>query len=209
MSGHAKGDDALLTSTTAMDFRHLPPDKSGAAALTTRKVEQRGARRGAGKSAGILLWKRDGDALIVLLVHPGGPFWKNKDVGAWSIPKGEYADDEDPLDAAKREFAEELGELPRGEITPLGEIRQKAGKVVTGFALEGDFDTANFKCNSFEIEWPPRSGKRASFPEIDRAEWVLADDARAKINPAQAELIERLEKGFATSSRAKSRRGRY
>ena len=159
-------------------------------------------------SAGILLWKRERDSLLVLLVHPGGPFWKNKDAGAWSIPKGEYDDDEEPLAAAKREFAEELGPLPAGEVTPLGEIRQKAGKAVTAFALEGDFDCAKFKCNSFEIEWPPRSGKRASFPEIDQAQWFSLDEARRRINPAQAELIDRLEATLAASSPAKSRPAR-
>ena len=157
------------------------------------------------KSAGILLWKRERDGVRVLLVHPGGPFWKNKDAGAWSIPKGEYGDDEEPLAAAKREFAEELGALPGGEVTALGDVRQKAGKVVTAFALAGDFDCASFKCNSFEMEWPPKSGKRASFPEIDRAEWFALDEARSRINPAQAELIDRLEAALATSSPEKSR----
>jgi predicted NUDIX family NTP pyrophosphohydrolase len=147
--------------------------------------------------------------VLVLLVHPGGPFWKSKDAGAWSIPKGEYDDDEAPLAAAKREFAEELGLLPAGEVTPLGEIRQKAGKVVTAFALEGEFDCANFTCNSFELEWPPNSGKRASFPEIDQAQWFSLDEARHRINPAQAELIDRLEAALATSSPAKSRPARY
>ena len=132
------------------------------------------------KSAGILLWKREQDSISVLLVHPGGPFWKNKDAGAWSIPKGEYDDAEEPLAAAKREFAEELGALPAGEVTPLGEIRQKAGKAVTAFALEGEFDCATFQCNSFEIEWPPNSGKRASFPEIDQAQWFSRDEARRR-----------------------------
>ena len=160
------------------------------------------------KSAGILVWQRERDCVRVLLVHPGGPFWKNKDAGAWSISKGEYGDDEEPLAAAKREFAEELGPLPAGEATPLGEIRQKAGKVVTAFALEGEFDCANFKCNSFEIEWPPNSGKRASFPEIDQAQWFSLDEARRRINPAQAELIDRLEASLATSSRARSRPAR-
>ena len=155
------------------------------------------------KSAGILLWKREHDAVLVLLVHPGGPFWKNKDAGAWSIPKGEYDDAEEPLAAAKREFAEELGSLPGGEVRPLGEVRQKAGKVVTAFGLEGDFDCATFQCNSFEIEWPPKSGKRASFPEIDQAQWFSLDEARRRINPAQAELIDRLEIALAASSPAK------
>ena len=145
------------------------------------------------KSAGILLWKRERGALCVLLVHPGGPFWKNKDAGAWSIPKGEYDEGEEALAAAQREFAEELGELPRGTIKLLGEIRQKTGKVVTGFAVEGDFDCATIRSNTFEIEWPPRSGKRASFREVDRAQWFSPEEARQKINPAQRELIDRLE----------------
>src|SRR5688500_10739527 len=157
------------------------------------------------KSAGILLWKREQHSMLVLLAHPGGPFWKNKDAGAWSIPKGEYDDAEEPLAAAKREFAEELGALPAGEATPLGEIRQKAGKVVTAFALEGEFDCATFQCNSFEIEWPPNSGKRASFPEIDQAQWFSLDEARRRINPAQAELIDRLETALAASSPGKFR----
>ncbi len=156
------------------------------------------------KSAGILLWKRERDSVLVLLVHPGGPFWKNKDAGAWSIPKGEYDFDEEPLAAAKREFAEELGLLPAGDVTPLGEIRQKAGKVVTAFALEGNFDCDNFECNSFEMEWPPKSGRRASFPEVDQAQWFALNEARHKINPAQAELIDRLEAALRTSSGAKS-----
>ena len=144
------------------------------------------------KSAGLLLYKRERGALRVLLVHPGGPFWKNKDAGAWSIPKGEY-DHEDPFVAAQREFAEELGDVPKGAVIPLGEVRQQAGKLVTAFALEADFDVSNFKSNTFEIEWPPRSGKQASFPEIDRAQWFSLDEAREKINPAQRELLERLE----------------
>jgi predicted NUDIX family NTP pyrophosphohydrolase len=160
------------------------------------------------KSAGILLWKRKHNSLLVLLVHPGGPFWKNRDAGAWSIPKGEYDDDEEALAAARREFAEELGPLPEGEVTPLGDIRQKAGKVVTAFALEADFDCDSFECNSFEMEWPPKSGKRASFPEIDQAQGFERDEARRRIIPAQAELIERLEAELATSSPAKSRPAR-
>jgi predicted NUDIX family NTP pyrophosphohydrolase len=143
-------------------------------------------------SAGILLWKREHGTLRVLLVHPGGPFWKNKDLGAWSIPKGEYAAGDDPLAAAKREFAEELGRLPDGLLTPLGAITQKGGKAVLGFALEGDFDPATLQCNRFEMEWPPKSGKRVSFPEVDRACWLLPEEARAKINPAQAEFLDRL-----------------
>jgi len=143
------------------------------------------------RSAGILMWKRDGD-LRVLLVHPGGPFWAKKDAGAWSIPKGEYEEGEDPLAVARREFAEELGAKPKGEVTPLGEIRQKGGKRVTAFALEGDFEVSAMSSNTFDMEWPPRSGKKATFPEVDRTQWFSLGEAKEKINPAQAELIDRL-----------------
>ena len=143
-------------------------------------------------SAGILLWKPDGAGVMVLLVHPGGPFWKNKDAGAWSIPKGEYVEGEEALGAAKREFGEELGPLPSGEIVPLGDIKQRGGKLVTGFALQADFDCSTFKCNKFEMEWPPRSGRRQSFPEVDQAQWFSLEDARQKINPAQADFLDRL-----------------
>jgi predicted NUDIX family NTP pyrophosphohydrolase len=141
------------------------------------------------RSAGILLFKRD--PLRVLLVHPGGPYWTKKDAGAWSIPKGEYTT-EDPLACARREFAEELGVEPEGEAVALGDIRQKAGKVVTAFALQGDLDVGAVRSNTFTMEWPPRSGKTATFPEVDRAAWFSPDEARGKINPAQAELIDRL-----------------
>jgi len=142
-------------------------------------------------SSGILLWKRD-KTLRVLLVHPGGPFWAKKDAGAWSIPKGECEGGEDVLAVAKREFAEELGRKPRGQCVPLGAVRQKGGKTVTAFALEGDFDVGKLKSNRFAIEWPPRSGKTRAFPEVDRAQWFTVRMARQKINPAQAELIDRL-----------------
>ena len=147
------------------------------------------------RSAGILLWKRD-KVLRVLLVHPGGPFWAKKDAGAWSIPKGEFRGSEDALTVAKREFAEELGRKPRGRCVPLGEIRQKAGKLVTAFALEGEFAVAKLKSNPFAMEWPPRSGKTRTFPEVDRAQWFTVRQARQKINPAQAELIDRLIHGL-------------
>jgi predicted NUDIX family NTP pyrophosphohydrolase len=143
------------------------------------------------RSAGILMWKR-APALRVLLVHPGGPFWAKKDLGAWSIPKGEYEEGEDALAAARREFAEELGVEPKGEVMPLGEIKQKSGKWVAGFALQGDLDADVLVSNTFALEWPPRSGKTAAFPEVDRAQWFTLEEARAKINPAQRELIERL-----------------
>jgi predicted NUDIX family NTP pyrophosphohydrolase len=143
-------------------------------------------------SAGILLWKRDGRGVQVLLVHPGGPFWANKNLGAWSIPKGEYDEGADKLAAARREFAEELGTPVEGPATPLGDIKQKAGKIVTAFAVEGDFDIGALRSNTFEIEWPPKSAKRQSFPEVDRAGWFAMDEAREKINPAQAEFLDRL-----------------
>jgi predicted NUDIX family NTP pyrophosphohydrolase len=128
----------------------------------------------------------------VLLVHPGGPFWARKDAGAWSIPKGEYADDEDPLACARREFEEELGAVAPAELTPLGEVRQKSGKRVTAWAAEGDLDAAAIRSNTFTMEWPPRSGREQEFPEIDRAEWFPLDEARERINPAQAAFLDRL-----------------
>ena len=138
---------------------------------------------------------KDGQ-LRVLLVHPGGPFWARKDAGAWTIPKGEYGADEEPLAAARREFFEELGcnlgNEPLAAFAPLGEVKQKAGKLVAAFALEGDLDAAAIRSNTFDIEWPPKSGKRKSFPEVDRAAWFSLEDAREKINPAQMELLERL-----------------
>jgi predicted NUDIX family NTP pyrophosphohydrolase len=144
------------------------------------------------RSAGILLYKRDGGSLRVLLAHPGGPFWRNKDAGAWSIPKGEIGDDEEPLAAALREFAEETGVTLDGDFTPLGEIKQKGGKMVIAFAQERDLDPSTIASDTFTIEWPPRSGRQQTFPEIDRAEWFGLDAAREKINAGQAELIDRL-----------------
>jgi len=146
------------------------------------------------RSAGILLHRRgDGGEREVLLVHPGGPFWAKKDAGAWSIPKGEHGDDEQALDAARREFEEELGvALPAGELVPLGEVRQKGGKLVTAWAVEADLDVERIVSNSFELEWPPRSGKRASFPEVDRADWFPLPRAREKLLPAQLPLLDRI-----------------
>ena len=144
------------------------------------------------RSAGILLY-RGSDALEVLLVHPGGPFWARKDAGAWSIPKGEYEDGEDPRACALREFEEETGTaLPPGELIDLGEIRQKGGKVVTAWAAAGDLDAAAVRSNTFAMEWPPRSGRQTEFPEIDRAGWFGVDDAREKLNAAQTEFLDRL-----------------
>jgi predicted NUDIX family NTP pyrophosphohydrolase len=144
------------------------------------------------QSAGILMYRRDGNGLSVLLVHPGGPFWAKKDLGAWSIPKGEYAAGEDPLVVAVREFEEETGTRLAGEFRPLGEVRQAGGKRVLAWALEGDLDPAKIRSNSFELEWPPRSGRKRSFAEIDRAEWFAPDAAREKILASQREFIDRL-----------------
>ena len=148
----------------------------------------------AAQSTGILLYKRGRDgALQVLLVHPGGPFWRNKDAGAWSIAKGERDDGEDAEATARREFIEELGSIPSGVLVPLGRIRQQGGKLVDAFALEGDFDVERISSNSFEMEWPPRSGRRQSFPEVDRAAWFSLEEARQKINARQRPFIDRLE----------------
>jgi predicted NUDIX family NTP pyrophosphohydrolase len=147
----------------------------------------------AARSAGILLYRRRDGRLEVLLVHPGGPLWSRRDEGAWSIPKGEYEPSEDPLRAARREFREELGtEAPDGSAEDLGEVRQKSGKRVRAFALEGDLDTEQITSNVSEVEWPPRSGKRILIPEVDRAEWFGLKEAGKKINPAQVALLERL-----------------
>ena len=144
------------------------------------------------ESAGILLHRRREGVLEVMLVHPGGPLWRNKDSGAWTIPKGERPAGEDSETTARREFAEELGPLPEGQLRPLGRVRQRAGKWVEAFALEADFDPERLASNSFEIEWPPRSGKRRCFPEIDRAAWFTLDEARRRINPAQAPFLDAL-----------------
>jgi predicted NUDIX family NTP pyrophosphohydrolase len=144
-------------------------------------------------SAGIILYRQAAGALQVLLVHPGGPFWKNKDEGAWSIPKGEVGDDEEPLKAALREFQEELGSPPPpGPFTALTPIKQKGGKLVMAWGCVGDLDTTTLVSGTFEMEWPPRSGKRASFPEVDRAEWFELERARLKINAGQLPLIDEL-----------------
>ncbi|MFY0533239.1 NUDIX domain-containing protein [Nannocystis pusilla] len=144
------------------------------------------------QSAGILLFRGHGPDLEVLLVHPGGPLWARKDAGAWTIPKGEFGPDEDPLTAARREFAEETGVALAGPFHALSPIRQRAGKVVHAWACRGDCDPAALRSNTFEIEWPPRSGKRQSFPEVDRAEFFSLAAARPKINPAQVDLLDEL-----------------
>jgi predicted NUDIX family NTP pyrophosphohydrolase len=145
-------------------------------------------------SAGIVLHRRRAGGLEVLLVHPGGPAWARRDLGAWSIPKGEYEPEEDPLHAARREFQEELGApAPSGSAIDLGEIRQRSGKRVRAWALEGDLDPSTVTSNTFLFEWPPRSGKRIEIPEVDRAEWFDLGAARAKINGGQVPLLDRLE----------------
>lgn len=144
------------------------------------------------KSAGILLYRGSTNGLQVLLVHPGGPFWQKRDLGAWSIAKGEYDDGESPEAAARREFAEETGWKIDGELHPLGELRQRGGKVIAAFAVEGDFDTATLRSNMFEMEWPPRSGRMRSFPEIDRGEWFDLTQAREKLLVGQLPFLDRL-----------------
>ncbi|HEX6455041.1 MAG TPA: NUDIX domain-containing protein [Solirubrobacterales bacterium] len=147
------------------------------------------------RSAGILLFRRDGAEPQFLLVHPGGPFWAKKDAGAWSIPKGQIECEEEPRACAIRELEEELGpapELDPEQLIELGAIKQRAGKVVEAWAAEGEFDPANLASNTFTMEWPPRSGREQEFPEVDRAEWFDLAAAREKILPAQAELLDRL-----------------
>jgi predicted NUDIX family NTP pyrophosphohydrolase len=144
------------------------------------------------KSAGIMVYRMRPPGIEVLLVHPGGPFWRNKDLGAWSIPKGEYADGQDAETTARREFAEELGIELTKPLTELGQVKQRGGKIVVAFAAEFDVELGDIHSNTFEIEWPPRSGKRQNFPEIDRAAWFTLDEAREKINEGQRPLLDRL-----------------
>ena len=147
------------------------------------------------RSAGILLFRRQGGEPEFLLVHPGGPYWAKKDAGAWSIPKGKIEDEEEPRACAIRELEEELGPAPALDperLIALGSIRQRAGKVVDAWAAEADFDPAALASNTFAMEWPPRSGSQQEFPEVDRAEWFDLETARKKILPAQAEFLDRL-----------------
>ena len=148
------------------------------------------------QSAGILLYRFRDKQLQVFLVHPGGPFFRNKDDGSWSIPKGEFLDDEDALDAAKREFLEETGQTIEGKFIPLEPITQKAGKKVYAWAVEGDIDPEAIESNLFEIEWPPKSGKKQAFPEIDKAAWFDVGTAKLKINIAQDMFINELSEQF-------------
>lgn len=146
------------------------------------------------QSAGILLYRFSCGGVQVMLVHPGGPFWKNKDLAAWSIPKGEFLPGEDPLKTAKREFKEETGSAIKGVFKPLTPVRQAGDKIVYAFAVEGDLDVAKLKSNTFKMEWPPRSGRFQDVPEVDRGEWFDLATARQKINAAQAAFIDQLER---------------
>lgn len=145
------------------------------------------------QSAGLLLYRRRSHSLEVFLVHPGGPFWAKKDLGAWSIPKGEYADAEDPLSAARREFQEETGFTAPENATGLGELKQAGGKLVKAWAAEGECDPEKLVSNTCEIEWPPRSGRKMEIPEVDRAAWFTIDEARERILKSQQPFLERLE----------------
>jgi len=145
-------------------------------------------------SAGVLVYRRRDRGLEVLLVHPGGPYWAKKDDGAWSIPKGEYEPDEDPLEVALREFEEEIGKTPPDptDAVWLGELRQPSGKIVSAWAVEGDVDVSDVHSNTFEVEWPPRSGRTQEFPEVDRAGWFGLEEARPKLLRGQLGFIDRL-----------------
>jgi predicted NUDIX family NTP pyrophosphohydrolase len=145
-------------------------------------------------SAGILMYRLKDGRLQVLLVHPGGPFWAKKDAGAWSIPKGLIDEGEDRLEAAKREFEEETGFNVSGRFIPLSEQRARSGKIIIAWAVEGDIDTSKVKSNTFQMKWPPRSGRQQEFPEIDRAEWFDIEEAKKRINQGQKGFLEELEK---------------
>jgi len=144
-------------------------------------------------SAGLVMYRERGGRLEVLLVHPGGPFWAKKDQGAWSLPKGEVGPGEDGLATARREFEEETGIRPRGDLISLGTVTQKGGKTVEAWAFQGDCDPQTIRSNTFTMEWPPRSGKHPEFPEVDRTEFFEIKQAKKRINPAQVALLEKLE----------------
>ena len=154
----------------------------------------------AARSAGVLLYRSSDGRLKVLLAHPGGPYWRQRDAGAWTLVKGEYAADEQPLAAALREFQEETGQALTPAVTiDLGTIRQRGGKEVHGFAVAADFDPAALRSNTFPLEWPPRSGRMVDCPEIDRVAWFDVDQARERINPAQIPFLDRLQAHLATT----------
>jgi len=144
------------------------------------------------RSAALLVFRKAPDGIQVFLVHPGGPFWAKKDLGAWSIPKGEFGDDEDSLAAARREFFEEVGQTIDGTFIALTPVKQRGGKVVHAWAVEGEVDAAAVKSNEFEMEWPPRSGRTARFPEVDRGQWFPTVEALRRILPSQAPILEEL-----------------
>ena len=151
------------------------------------------------KSAGLLLFRTVSGVIEVLLVHPGGPLWAKRDEGAWSIPKGEFEEDEDPLTAARREFAEETGARAEGDFIPLAPLRQRTGKIVYAWAVAGQFDPAHLTSNTFTMEWPPHSGRRQDFPEVDRAGWFTLSMARQKILPGQVGFLDEIEEKIQIS----------
>lgn len=152
------------------------------------------------RSAGLVMYRRRGTTVEVLLVHPGGPFWAKKDLGAWSIPKGEWADGEEPFDAARREFEEETGVVAEGDFLELGRVKQAAGKEVSAWAFEGNFDPPELRSNLFSMEWPPRSGKIAEFPEADRAAWFSIQEARERILKSQELFLDLLLEALKQAS---------
>jgi predicted NUDIX family NTP pyrophosphohydrolase len=154
------------------------------------------------RSAGLIMYRRRNSQIEVFLVHPGGPFWAKKDLGAWSIPKGEYLEHEPPLEAAKREFEEETGVVPSGPFIELGDLKQPSGKIVTAWAFEGDCDPEKLRSNTCSIEWPPRSGRQIQVPEVDRGCWYTVEDARSRLLPGQRAFLDRLlTRGSVTEPR--------
>ncbi len=177
-----------VTRVNAREPALLPPTAAG---TVIRALGQTGPV--ARTSAGVLVYRGRGADVEVLLGHMGGPFWARRDEGAWSLPKGEHGPDEDPRAAARREYAEELGlEVPEAEFVELGSVRQSGGKVVTAFAVEGDFDPATAVSNTFTLEWPPRSGQMQEFPELDRVAWFDVSTARMKLVKGQVAFLDRL-----------------
>jgi len=144
------------------------------------------------QSAGLLLYRRGEEGIEFLLAHPGGPYWVRKDFGAWSIPKGEFLENEEPVTAARREFAEEIGTRIEGEVLALTPLKQPSRKIIHAFAIEHDLNVDKIASNTFEIEWPPKSGQKQAFPEVDRAQWFALDEARRKIQPGQAPILDEL-----------------